>query len=40
MGLENLFGGLGGIGDIFAPIIALFEGLLGILTDLFGGIVG
>ena len=36
--LGDLFGGLGGIGDLFAPFIGVIEEILSLLTGLFGGL--
>ncbi len=40
MNLGNLFGGLGGIGDLFAPFIGVIEAILSLLSGLFDGLGG
>ncbi len=38
--LGDLFGGLGGIGDLFAPFIGVIEAILSLFTDLFSAFGG
>ncbi len=38
--LGDLFGGLGGIGDLIAPFIGVIEAILSLFSGLFGGLGG
>ena len=38
--LGDLFGSLGGIGDVFAPFMGIIEAILSLFTGLFSGFSG
>ncbi len=38
MMLGDLFGGLGGIGEMFAPFMGIIEAILSLFSGLFGGL--